>query len=337
MSNSASSSAPYQHSRRSVAGMMRDVLLALLPLTVALTWLHGAGVVLNVAFACFCCWLFEAIVLKLRGRTLQPWISDGSALLTGALLALALPPLIPWWLIAIASLFAIVFAKHLYGGLGYNLFNPAMTGYAVLLISFPAAMSSWADPANPAELPAVLNHFVSGSQTIDATTAATPLDAVSTGLKQMQTLPELRAAGALAAAGSSGWLWVNVMATVGGLALLLRRTMSWHIPVGVIAGLALPALINWVGDAAVNPSPWLHLTSGGTMLGVFFIATDPVSSASSPRGKLVYGLGIGILTYVIRTWGAYPDGFAFAVLTMNLAVPLIDRYSRPPLYGTPPR
>jgi Na+-translocating ferredoxin:NAD+ oxidoreductase subunit D len=127
------------------------------------------------------------------------------------------------------------------------------------------------------------------------------------------------------------------MATVGGLALLLRRTMSWHIPVGVIAGLALPALINWVGDAAVNPSPWLHLTSGGTMLGVFFIATDPVSSASSPRGKLVYGLGIGILTYVIRTWGAYPDGFAFAVLTMNLAVPLIDRYSRPPLYGTPPR
>jgi len=334
MSKLSSQSAPYQHSRRSVSAMMRDVLLALIPVTAALTWLHGPGILLNVAFACCCCWLFEVCMLRIRGRALQPWISDASAPLTGALLALALPPLTPWWLIAIASLFAIVFAKHLYGGLGYNVFNPAMTGYAVLLISFPAAMAAWPDPANPPDLAATLSYFVTGTQAIDASSGATPLDAVSTGLKQMQTLPELRATGTLA---SAGWVWVNLMAAAGGLALVLRRTMSWHIPAAVLAGLALPALINWIGDAAVNPSPWLHLSSGGTLLGAFFIATDPVSSASSPRGKLIYGLGIGILTYVIRTWGAYPDGFAFAVLTMNLAVPLIDRYSRPALYGASPR
>jgi electron transport complex protein RnfD len=277
-------------------------------------------------------WL-GAAALKIRGRNLQPWLTDGSAPLTGVLLALALPPLTPWWLIVIASLFAIVFAKHLYGGLGYNLFNPAMAGYAVLLISFPAYMAWWPDLSAGSSLNDTLHYFLYGTAAADALSGATPLDALQTGLKQMQTLPELVANGTLATAGSAEWVWINLAAIAGGLFLLMRRTITWQIPAGVILGLTLSALIAWIGDAAVNPSPWLQLVSGGTMIGVFFIATDPVSSASTPKGKLIYGAGIGVLTYVIRTWGAYPDGFAFAVLLMNLAVPLIDRYTRPTLYG----
>ena len=333
MSFLSNSPAPHQHSQRNVAQMMRDVLLAMFPVSLMLCWTYGWGVLLNILFAASCCWLLEAAALKIRGRNLQPWLTDGSAPLTGVLLALALPPLTPWWLIVIASLFAIVFAKHLYGGLGYNLFNPAMAGYAVLLISFPAYMAWWPDLSAGSSLNDTLHYFLYGSAAADALSGATPLDALQTGLKQMQTLPELVANGTLATAGSAEWVWINLAAIAGGLFLLMRRTITWQIPAGVILGLTLSALIAWIGDAAVNPSPWLQLVSGGTMIGVFFIATDPVSSASTPKGKLIYGAGIGVLTYVIRTWGAYPDGFAFAVLLMNLAVPLIDRYTRPTLYG----
>ena len=333
MSLLSNSRAPHQHSQRNVAQMMRDVLLATFPVSTILCWTYGWGVLLNILFAASCCWLLEAAALKIRGRRLQPWLTDGSAPLTGVLLALALPPLTPWWLIAIASLFAIVFAKHLYGGLGYNLFNPAMAGYAVLLISFPAYMAWWPELSARSNINDTLHYFLYGTAAADALSGATPLDAIQTGLKQMQTLPELLANGTLATAGNAQWVWVNLAAIAGGLFLLMRRTITWQIPAGVILGLALSASIAWIGDAAVNPSPWLQLVSGGTMIGVFFIATDPVSSASSPQGKLIYGAGIGALTYVIRTWGAYPDGFAFAVLLMNLAVPLIDRYTRPKLYG----
>ncbi len=333
MGSSTPSQAPFIHSQRTVGGMMREVLLALVPVIAALIWQFGIAVLINLVFACVCCWLFELAVLKLRNRPLQPWVSDGSALLTGALLATALPPLTPWWLIVIAALFAIVFAKHLYGGLGYNLFNPAMAGYAVLLISFPAYMAWWPASETAPDWQQAFSYFVSGSATADAISGATPLDVVKTELNRMQTLSEIRSGTTFSISGTTGWIWINLMAALGGVFLLARKVISWHIPVGVIVGLGGMTLIAWIGDAAINLPPSLQLLSGGTMLGVFFIATDPVSSCSNPKGKLIYGAGIGILTYIIRTWGAYPDGFAFAVLLMNLAVPLIDRYTRPPIYG----
>ncbi|MDG1462841.1 MAG: RnfABCDGE type electron transport complex subunit D [Gammaproteobacteria bacterium] len=325
--------APFIHSQRTVGGMMREVLLALTPAITALTWQFGIAVLINIIFACICCWLFEFSVLKLRNRSLQPSLSDCSALLTGALIATALPPLTPWWLIAIAALFAIVFAKHLYGGLGFNLFNPAMAGFAVLLVSFPAYMAWWPTPDTAQDWQQVASYFISGSIVADAISGATPLDVVKTELNRMQTLPEILSGTAFSISGSTGWIWINLMALLGGVFLLVRKIISWHIPVGVIIGLGGLTLIAWIGDSAVNMSPSLQLLSGGTMLGIFFIATDPVSSCSNPKGKLIYGAGIGILTYIIRTWGAYPDGFAFAVLIMNLTVPIIDRYTRPSIYG----
>jgi len=318
--------------------MMHTVMLAMVPMLAAMVWLFGTGVILNVVFACLCCAVFEIVILKLRGMDSKAGLRDGSALLTGILLGAALPPLVPFWLILIAAIFAIVIAKHIYGGIGSNLFNPAMVGYAVLLVSFPAHMSSWPAPAldetSVTGLADTLSYFWSGAiAAADGTTAATPLDAMKSELGRMRTVPEVLSADWNSGFGPRGWVWINLFAALGGLFLVVRNIISWHIPAGVVAGLAIPSLLAVIGDASTNPSPWFNLVSGGTMLGVFFIATDPVSSASSPRGKLIYGAGIGFLTYAIRTWGAYPDGFAFAVLLMNMCVPLIDRYTLPMPYG----
>jgi len=333
---------PYVHSSHNVAGMMRTVMLALAPAIAALFWLFGIGILLNCLIACLSCWLFEYAMLKLRDKPLRPTLYDGSALLTGLLIGVCLPPAVPFWLPFIAALFAVVFAKHLYGGLGHNLFNPAMAGYAVLLVSFPSYMGYWPPP----DLSGLNDSLLSLGDTLalqtgrltpfDAVSSATPLDTLKTGLNNMQMLPEIQTGAAFDGFGPRGWVWVNLLALAGGIWLLLRGVISWRIPVGVVAGLGIPALLAWLGDAGVNPSPWLHWVSGGTLLGVFFFATDPVSSAATPRGQLIYGAGIGILTWVIRTWGAYPDGFAFAVLLMNLAVPLIDRYTPTKIYGHPP-
>lgn len=331
--------APYAHSKRTVSGMMRDVLLALVPVTLALTWLFGSGVLLNVIVAAGSCVAFEALVLRLRGQDVEPRIKDCSALVTGLLLALCLPPTVPFWIPVIGSLFAIVLAKHVYGGLGYNLFNPAMVGFAVLLVSFPAWLGYWPPPAlnglddGGLSFTETLRIFATGEMPVDAVSRATPLDAIKSGLGNMLTMPELKAGELFDGFGPRGWVWVNLAALCGGIWLLVRKVISWRIPLGVVAGLALPALFAMTGDSAVNPSPWLQLMSGGTMLGVFFIATDPVSSAATPKGQIIYGIGIGLLTWIIRTWGAYPDGFAFAVLLMNLCVPLIDRYTAVRIYG----
>ncbi len=334
MATAKATQAPYQHSQRNVRTLMLEVTAALTPVLVVLCWMFGPGPLINVAITILCCLMIEAGCLTLRGQALRPYLTDGSALVTAVLLGLALPPLTPWWVIAIASLFAIGFAKHIYGGVGYNVFNPAMAGYAVVLISFPTAMSWWPDPSASSGLLETIRHLFTGEHAADAISGATPLDALRSGLRQMRTVPEMAADTTLSLAGRQGWLVINLTALAGGVFLLLRKTLSWHIPAGVVAGLAVPAAVGWVIDNSILLSPWLHLTSGGTMLGIFFIATDPVSSTSSPKGKLIYGCGIGLLTYVIRTWGAYPDGFAFAVLLMNLSAPLIDRYTLPRLYGT---
>jgi len=232
---------------------------------------------------------------------------------TAALLSLAVPPLLPWWLTALGTATAVLLGKHVYGGLGHNPFNPAMVGYAVLLVSFPLEMTRWSE--------------------WDAYTGATALDALRTGLGQRYTMGEIFAQPAFARFGGAGSPWVNLAALAGGLYLLARGLVRWQIPVAVLAGIVVPAALMHVIDPGAHASATFQLLSGATMLGAFFIATDPVSAATSDRGRLIYGAGIGAITWVIRTWGGYPDGLAFAVLLMNLAAPLLDRFTVPRIHG----
>ena len=255
--------------------------------------------------------------------------------MTSTLLCIALPPYAPWWLIAIGVASSILLAKQLYGGLGYNPFNPAMVGYVVLLISFPVQMTAWAPPRGLGDVPGILDAlracFMPGS--FDAITMATPLDV----LKQNKSLLIEDLWGQNAQFGrwaGVGWEWVNIAFLAGGAWLLYQRIFTWHAPVAMLASLTLLAAIFYDGgSSASGGSPLFHLLSGATMFGAFFIVTDPVSSAVSNRGRLVYGALIGALIYIIRVRGNYPDAVAFAVLIMNFAAPFIDHYTQPRTYG----
>ena len=247
---------------------------------------------------------------------------------------LSLPPLLPWWVSLAAVFSALALGKHLYGGLGNNPFNPAMVGYAVVLISFPLPMTTlWVSPASDAlpNLADALTAIFAGSEPVDAYAGATPLDTYKQaidGALASEVLTEPVFDGFVA----KGWDWVNLAFGAGGIALLWLRIIRWHIPVAFLAGLALMSLV--FGHDADQAAPLsLHLLAGGTMLGAFFIATDPVSAATSNRGRLIYGAGIGMLVFTIRHWGTYPDAIAFAVLLMNMAVPLIDHYTPQRTYG----
>jgi len=329
-------SSPHLPVADSVRSMMQRVLLALLPGIICFSWLFGAGVIINLLLAGITALFAEALVLWLRKRPLAT-LTDYSALLTGVLLGLALPPLAPWWVPVIGSLFAIVIAKQLYGGLGYNPFNPAMAGYVVLLISFPLELTLWSAPATaPGIIDTLLYSFTGQLPTgdaLDALTMATPMDAIKTRLGLSETLSELQGSPLYGSFAGAGWEWINLWFLIGGLWLLQLRVIQWQIPTGVLAGLAATAFVFYAYNPDAYSPPLFQLFSGAAMLGAFFIATDPVSACTTPRGRLYYGLGIGILTYVIRTWGGYPDGIAFAVLLMNMAAPTIDHYTRPRVFG----
>jgi electron transport complex protein RnfD len=273
----------------------------------------------------------ESVALTLRGRPALPTLKDLSATVTAILLALSIPGLAPWWVISLGSLLAILMGKQVYGGLGCNPFNPAMVGYAVLLISFPREVTLW--HSGPIGVGETLQAIFGGldSHRLDALAMATPLDAtraqVATG--HPAALPE-----SLSSA-RTGAVMVNIGYLAGGLWLLRRNLIDARIPGGLLAGLAGCAFLFYVSDSTLYPNPLFHLFSGATMLAAFFIATDPVSAATTLRGRWIYSAGIGVLIYVIRTWGGYPDGVAFAVLLMNLAAPTLDHFTRPRVYGHP--
>jgi electron transport complex protein RnfD len=280
--------------------------------------------------------MLESIMLKFRARPVGRFLLDGSALVTAALIALALPTLTPWWVTATACLFAIVFAKHLYGGLGYNVFNPAMVGYVVALISFPQHLASWPAPDMAPDWATSIQFFMWGqvpAEMPDAWSGATPLDTIKIQLGQMLTMREILATPGFGWLAGRGWEWINLAALAGGIWLLTSHVIRWHIPVAMLGTMGLLYLAFYLMDASTHPSPLLGLLSGGTMLGAFFVATDPVTAATSDRGRLIYGAGIGALSFVIREYGAFPDGIAFAVLLMNMAAPLIDRYTLARVYG----
>jgi electron transport complex protein RnfD len=330
-------SSPHLPVDNSVSRMMQYVLAALLPGIACMTWLFGWGVPLNILIAACTALAAEALMLGLRQRPVAATLLDGSALLTGVLLALALPPLAPWWVTVIGSAFAIVIAKQLYGGLGYNPFNPAMAGYVVLLISFPLQLTLWPAVGNYPDLQTTLGLVFAGAvpadSTLDALTMATPMDSVRMQLGLGKTLPELYDGALFGQFAGFGWEWLNVCFLAGGLLLLRLKVIQWQIPLAMLAGLAASATLFHIINPGVYATPQFHLFSGAAMLGAFFIATDPVSACTTPYGRIWYGLGIGVLTWIIRTWGGYPDGVAFAVLLMNLAAPTIDYYTRPRVFG----
>lgn len=323
---------------RSTAWMMKMVILATVPALLVQSWLFGWGTLINLLIASVTALASEALMLRLRKRNLAFFLNDGSALLTGVLLALALPPLVPWWLTVTGVAFAVIVAKQLYGGLGNNPFNPAMVGYAILLVSFPVPMTQWLATPEAVQHAAVLDfgHTLQAIfgylPQIDSYTMATPLDA----FKHKESLMSSEAFASLPAlhsAALSSWFWVNMAYLAGGLVLIYLRIISWHTPVAILVALWLIASFFYAIDTSNHATPWFHLTTGAAMFGAFFIATDPVSSCTSNKGKLIYGAGIGILIYIIRTWGGYPDGVAFSVLLMNFAAPLIDYYAQPRAYG----
>lgn len=334
------SSSPHTHGASGLSVVMLRVVYALIPAIAVYAWLFGWGVIINLLLATVTALATEAIMLRLRRHPITFFLKDGSALVTALLLGMALPPLAPWWLIVIGSAFALVFGKHLYGGLGFNPFNPAMVGYVMLLISFPREMTTWAAPLGlngglnlSQSLGLVFGGTLPAGISIDSLTSATVLDTLKTQLKLDQTINQISANPIFGAMGGTGWQWVNLAILGGGLWLIYKKVISWHVPVAMLGSLALMALIFFAIAPETHASPLFHLFSGAAMLGAFFIATDPVSGATSLKGRLWFGAGVGILTYIIRSWGGYPDAVAFAVLLMNMAAPTIDHYTKPVVFG----
>jgi electron transport complex protein RnfD len=306
---------------------MKLVLLATVPGMLVLFGLYGWGVLINLILAGATALAVEAAVLQLRKRALKPTLSDGSALVSATLLALALPPYCPWWLTVSAAAFAMILGKHLYGGVGKNPFNPAMLGFALVLVTFPQQMTHWPSSHGMDLLGGLQQVFgFSLSEPPDAWTQATALDSLR--INKSLTMDELFAGNpAFGHVGGRGVEWVNLAFLAGGAFLLQRRIFTWHAPVGMLASLFIISLLCWNGSGSdSHGSPLFHLFTGASMLGAFFIVTEPVSGARAPGARLLFGAGVGLLTYLIRTWGGYPDGVAFAVLLMNLCVPALDRF-----------
>tara|TARA_R110002126_G_scaffold15664_13_gene63948 strand:- start:1106 stop:2173 length:1068 start_codon:yes stop_codon:yes gene_type:complete len=341
-------SSPHNRISRSTSDIMLLVVLACLPGIAVQALLFGYGVLIQLLLAIVTAWAAEALVMRLRNKPVLSRLKDHSALLTGVLLAIAIPPYAPWWLIIIGTGFAIIIVKQLYGGLGNNLFNPAMAAYVMLLIAFPLQMTQWLpsvslQPESLNLLDAICAVFSQYScsgfsigqlQTgIDGISMATPLDTLRTDLNAGKTLTESLEQPVFYGIAGAGWLWVNLAYLAGGIALIKLRVIGWRIPVAVLASLFTISLLSWLAAADTNPSPLFQLFSGATMLAAFFIATDPVSASTTNYGRVLYGILIGFMIFIIRKYGGYPDGVAFAVLLANMAVPLIDYYTRPRTYG----
>lgn len=331
---------PFITHASSVREIMFKVLLALVPGIALYAWYFGPAILVSITLASVTALATEAVMLKLRRRSLAP-LGDNSALLTAWLLALSIPPLAPWWLVVVGTMFAISISKHLYGGLGNNPFNPAMVGYAVLIISFPVYMTHWISPHGLGQLELSFIdqlQFIFGGQlpasvTLDAVSMATPLDTLKTQLHgghAIADIVQMPIFGYLAGHGSE---MVALAYVAGGLYLLANRIISWHLPAAFLLTLFATAGVFHLADPAHYVPPLFHWFSGAAMLGAFFIITDPVTSPTTIRGKLIFAAGAGFLTYIIRVFGGFPDGVAFATLLMNICVPLIDAYTQPKVFG----
>jgi len=337
-------SSPHIAGAASVQKVMLLVCLALLPGTVMGIWQFGWPALYLFLITAGSAVLFEALCLLIAGKKVSFYCMDLSALLTGWLLAMTLPPWSPWWVGVLGSFCAIVIGKQVFGGLGQNLFNPAMLARTILLVSFPLEMTTWLTPkpfgsATAPDAASGWDITWNGIPDLDAVTSASMLGHVRTELTRGENVPDILlsiydpvASAVGTTAGSLGETSA-ILFLLGGLFLVFKRVISWHIPAGIIITVALLSAVFSLSDPAHYAGPMFHLLGGGLMLGAFFIATDPVSSPVSGPGKLLFGAGIGLLVFIIRNWGGYPEGMAFAVLLMNAATPLIDYYIRPRIYG----
>lgn len=285
---------------------MRLVLLALLPGALASVWFFGLGVITNLLISACACIGLEALALHVRKQNIRAGLSDYSALITAALIALALPPSISPWLNIAACAAAILLAKHAYGGYGRNLFNPAMAGYAMVLTLSPADFTQW-------------------SSALDGATGATALDVFKQNRADLVS-DWWRTHSAFGHFGGAGWEWINLLFLGGGIFLLRQKIIRWHAPVSAILTLGFFAVIFYDnGSSLSGGSPLMHVLSGGTMLGIFFVVTEPITLPQKKYGQVAYGALIGALIFSIRHWGHYSDGIAFAVLFGNALAPLFDR------------
>ena len=333
-------SGPHVLAVRRVDEIMRKVILALLPATAWGILIFGWPALFLIATTLASALVFEAICLKMKGVAAKPNLYDGSALLTGLLVAMTLPPWAPWWIGVVGSAIAIVLGKQVYGGLGQNLFNPAMLARVALLISFPIEMTTWVEVKPLLFGPGIIDSLLitfSGNNA-DAIVGATTLGTVKTGFSANQTLPGLLFDynGLLAFIGwERGSLGETstLLIMLGGLWLMREGVIRWHIPASLLATVAVLSLLFHWASPHYYLSSWVHLNSGALMLVAFFIATDYVTSPNTPLGQVIFGVGCGLLIFVIRSWGGYPEGSGFAILLMNAVTPLIDHYIRPRIYG----
>ena len=336
---------PHAHGGNSVSRTMFRVQMALLPATLFSFWLFGWPSFFLWLLTILSCLGFEAMSLRLMGSTrVKATLFDGSALLTGWVLAMTLPPWAPWWVAVLGGFIAIVIGKQVFGGVGQNVFNPAMVARVALLVSFPLPLTQWVTPLPLSSTAAPdfvhsLRLFLGSLPVPDAMASASVLGFSKTELSRgIDLLHSMAGASAPAIswlgerAGSLGES-ASLLILGGGLYMLVRGIITWHAPAAVLAGLAIPAAIGHSVDPAHYLSASTHLLSGAAMLGAFFIATDYVTSPNTGSGQIVFGLGIGLLTWVIRTYGGYPEGMAFAVLLMNALTPVIDRVIKPRILG----
>lgn len=344
MSESTPVAGPFTHANTSVSRTMGLVMLALLPATLFSLYLFGWPAVFLFAVTIATCLIAEALSLRLAGKPVRPFLLDGSALLSGWLLAMTLPPWAPWWIGVVGGLLAIVIGKQVFGGIGQNLFNPAMVARVALLISFPLEMTLFTSPTPffSAEAPSILQGLAitfGGAAPLDAVSSATTLGHLKTELGRGVSLDA--ASGGIASLWQMGWGQSSgslgetsaLLLLLGGLFLLAKRIITWHIPLAMLGTLALLATIFHLADPHHYVGPLTHLMSGAAIMGAFFIATDLVTSPVSIRGQLLFGAGCGLLVFAIRTWAGYPEGVAFAVMLMNACTPLIDHYLKPRIYG----
>ena len=302
----------------------------------------------------WCCWgiliqcllavgfavAIEWLMLRLTGKPVH-YLKDGSVIITALLFAVTISPFTPFWIDLIGIGFAVVIAKHLYGGLGYNIFNPAMAGYIFILLCFPAQMNLWPGAAGSDSVAPGISDYAGmifsgglhADTAIDAFSGASPLNYMKSQLNSMAMVQEITSNPIYGPIAGNGWLQLNLAFMAGGIGLLFLRVIRWHIPAGLLTGLFCSSLFFYIQDSATHVSPFFNLFSGGTMLTAFFIATDPVTAPTTNFGRIIFGVLIGLIAFSIRTWGGYPDGFAFAVLIANMFAPLISHYTTPRILG----
>ncbi|MCF6184323.1 MAG: RnfABCDGE type electron transport complex subunit D [Bacteroidales bacterium] len=329
MSKLIVSPSPHQLGTNSVKKLMYGVLIALIPTVFIAVWFFGMGAVVVIITSVLSSVLFEFLLTKYVLKK-PSTISDGSAALTGLLLALNLPSNLPVWLIIIGAFVAIGIAKFSFGGLGNNIFNPALAGRVFLLISWPVQMTTWPKPSP------LTDHFLAYT---DVTTGATPLGVLAEGIRNGESAVKLvsqvpdyfqmfigNTGGSMGEVGAAAIL-------IGLVYLLMKKIITWHIPISILGTVAVFTTILWLANPVKFAGPVFHLLSGGLMLGAVFMATDYVTSPMSKRGMILYGICIGLLTIIIRVWGAFPEGVSFAILIMNAFVPLINMYMKPKRFG----